>query len=151
MDLGLKGRVAIVAAASTGLGFAVAQELSREGTDVAICARTESDLLAAASNIQRANAGQVFHRVLDVTDAKAVAKFVAAVETRFGRVDICVTNSGGPPSKLFEETRNEDWKAAIDQLLMSSVFFCQRNAAAHEEEQMGAIYYHNLIRCETAG
>ena len=92
MDLGLKGRVAIVAAASTGLGFAVAKELSMEGADVAICARTASDLQSAAANIQRASGREVFQQAVDVTDAKAVAAFVSAVETRFKRIDVCVTN-----------------------------------------------------------
>jgi 3-oxoacyl-[acyl-carrier protein] reductase len=139
MDLGLTGRVAIVAAASTGLGFAVARELSREGADVAICARTPSDLQSAASNIQRVSGREVFHQALDVTDAKAVAQFVSAVETRFGRVDICVTNSGGPPSKLFEETRNDDWKAAIDQLLMSSVYFARETLPCMKKNKWGRL------------
>src|SRR4030088_660518 len=105
MDLGLKDGVAIVAAASTGLGFAVAKELSLEGAEVAICARTASDLQSAAANIQRARGRGVFQQAVDVTDAKAVAAFVSAVESRFGRIDICFTNSGGPPSKLFEDTK----------------------------------------------
>ena len=134
MDLGLGGRVAIVAAASSGLGFAVAQELSREGADVAICARTTGDLHSAAANIRKVSGREVFYQPVDVTDANAVAAFVSAVETRFGRVDICITNSGGPPSKLFEETKPDDWKAAIDLLLMSAVFFARENIAAHEEK-----------------
>jgi 3-oxoacyl-[acyl-carrier protein] reductase len=137
MDLGLKGRVAIVAAASTGLGFAVAQELAREGADVAICARTESDLQAAAEKIKSAGGRDAFHQVVDVTDAQAVAKFVAEVETRFGRVDICVTNSGGPPSKLFEETRDEEWQAAIDQLLMSCVAFAREALPRMKKNKWG--------------
>lgn len=139
MDLGLTGRVAIVAAASTGLGFAVAQELSREGADVAICARTATDLQSAASNIQRVSGREVFHRAVDVTDAKAVAEFVAAVENRFGRVDICITNSGGPPSKLFEETGNDDWNAAIDQLLMSSVFLARETLPRMKKNKWGRL------------
>src|ERR1700693_1186944 len=121
MDLGLNGRVAIVAASSTGLGFAVAKELSLEGADVAICGRTDSDLQSAVANIQRASGREVFAEPVDVTDAKAVAAFVSAVETRFKRIDVCVTNSGGPPSKLFEETRNEEGHAALDKLLMRCV------------------------------
>jgi 3-oxoacyl-[acyl-carrier protein] reductase len=137
MDLGLKGRVAIVAAASTGLGFAVAQELAREGADVAICARTASDLQAAAEKIKNASGRDAFRQVVDVTDAQAVAKFVADVETRFGRVDICVTNSGGPPSKLFEETRDEEWRAAIDQLLMSCVAFAREALPRMKKNKWG--------------
>jgi 3-oxoacyl-[acyl-carrier protein] reductase len=137
MDLGLKGRVAIVAAASSGLGFAVANELSREGAIVAICARTESNLQSAAAEIRRAHAGEVFPQALDVTDPQAVADFVAAVETRFGRLDICITNSGGPPSKLFADTRNEDWKAAVDLLLMSCVSFARETLPRMKKNKWG--------------
>jgi 3-oxoacyl-[acyl-carrier protein] reductase len=139
MDLGLSGRVAIVAAASSGLGFAVAQELAREGADVAICARHAANLQSAAAAIQRAGGREVFFKSVDVTDAKAVAEFVAAVETRFGRVDICVTNSGGPPSKLFAETVNEDWRAAIDLLLMSAVFFARETLPRMKKNKWGRL------------
>src|SRR6266849_1117989 len=83
MDLGLKGRVAIVAAASQGLGRAVAEELAREGCHVAICARTAADLERAAAEIGKANGCEVFHQALDVTDAEGVRRFVEA-ETRRG-------------------------------------------------------------------
>ncbi|HEY2351854.1 MAG TPA: SDR family oxidoreductase [Candidatus Acidoferrum sp.] len=139
MDLGLKGRVAIVAAASSGLGFAAAQELSREGAEVAICARTASDLKTAAAKIQGVTGREVFYQAVDVTDAKAVASFVAAVETRFGRLDICITNSGGPPSKLFEDTGNEDWRAAIDQLLMSCVSFARETLPRMKKNKWGRL------------
>ena len=137
MDLGLQGRVAIVAAASTGLGFAVAQELAREGAEVAICARTASDLKAAAESIKNATGRDVFHQPLDVTDAQAVARFVAEVEIHFGRIDICITNSGGPPSKLFAETRDEEWRAAIDQLLMSCVAFAREALPRMKKNKWG--------------
>ena len=137
MDLGLKGRVAIVAAASSGLGFAVANELSREGAKVAICARTAGNLEAAAAKIRSAHSGEVFHQVVDVTDPKAVREFVAAVETRFGRLDICITNSGGPPSKLFEDTQTEDWKAALDLLLMSCVSFARETLPRMKKNKWG--------------
>jgi 3-oxoacyl-[acyl-carrier protein] reductase len=137
MDLGLNGRVAIVAAASTGLGFAVAKELSLEGADVAICARTASDLKTAAANIQRASGREAFHQAADVTDARAVAGFVSAVESRFKRIDICVTNSGGPPSKFFEDTGNEEWQAAINQLLMSCVSFARETLPRMKKNKWG--------------
>src|SRR5438067_10924607 len=95
MDLGLNGRVAIVAAASKGLGRAVAEELAREGAHVAICARTPATLAETAAHIRKSTGREVFHQALDVTDSARVASFVSAVEARFGRLDICVTNSGG--------------------------------------------------------
>ena len=125
MDLGLKGRVAIVAAASTGLGRAVAMELAREGARVAICARTAETLQQTAGEIRQKTGTELVHETVDVRDAAAVGRFVAAVEARFGKIDICVTNSGGPPSKLFAETQPEDWRSAVDLLLMSAVFFAR--------------------------
>jgi len=125
MDLGLRGRVAIVAAASKGLGRAAAEELAREGAEVAICARTAADLEKTAARVREVGGREVFWRAVNVGDSAAVPEFVAAVEERFGRVDICVTNTGGPPSKLFAATTNEDWRAWTEQLLMSVVYFAQ--------------------------
>lgn len=139
MDLGLKGRVAIVAAASKGLGRAVAEELAREGAHVAICARTTATLEATAAHIQTATAREVLHQALDVTDSGAVAAFVASVEKRFGRIDICVTNSGGPPSNLFKNIQPEDWRAAIDQLLMSTVFFARETLPRMQKNKWGRL------------
>jgi 3-oxoacyl-[acyl-carrier protein] reductase len=103
MDLGLTGRVAIVAAASKGLGRAIATELAKEGCEVAICARTAADVERTAQEIAAAAGREIFWRALDVTNADGVRDFVAAVEKKFGRIDICVTNTGGPPSKKFLE------------------------------------------------
>ena len=139
MDLGLTGRVAVVAAASKGLGRAVAEELAREGAHVAICARTASTLAETADRIQKATSREVFHQAIDVTDSKAVASFVAAVESRFGRIDICVTNSGGPPSNLFRNTQPEDWRAAIDQLLMSTIFFARETLPRMQKNNWGRL------------
>jgi 3-oxoacyl-[acyl-carrier protein] reductase len=137
MDLGLRGRVAIVAAASKGLGRAVAEELAREGAEVAICARTAADLEKAAAQIGGASGHELFWRAVDVGDSTAVAGFVAAVEKRFGRVDICVTNTGGPPSKLFAATTKEDWRTWTDQLLMSVVYFAQAVLPCMQKKKWG--------------
>jgi 3-oxoacyl-[acyl-carrier protein] reductase len=125
MDLGLRGRVAIVAAASKGLGRAAAEELAKEGCHVAISARTAADLERAASDIAKSTGQEVFSQAFDVKDEQAVRDFVAAVEKRFGRVDICVTNSGGPPSKKFADTTGAEWQAAVDDMLFSAVRFAR--------------------------
>ncbi|HJZ63660.1 MAG TPA: SDR family oxidoreductase [Candidatus Acidoferrum sp.] len=125
MDLRLKGRVAIVAAASTGLGRAVARELSKEGASVAICARTAETLEKTANEIRHETGGEILHKTVDVTKESEVTAFVSATEQRFGKIDICVTNSGGPPSKLFVDTRPEDWRSAVDLLLLSTVYFAR--------------------------
>ena len=139
MDLGLIGRVAIVAAASKGLGRAVAEELAREGAHVAICARTPSTLDEAAAHILKTTGREVFYQALDVADSAAVAAFIAAVEARFGRLDICVTNSGGPPSNLFKNTQPEDWRTALDQLLMSTIFFAKEALPRMQKNKWGRL------------
>jgi 3-oxoacyl-[acyl-carrier protein] reductase len=139
MDLGLTGRVAIVAAASKGLGRAVAEELAREGARVAICARTPAALADTAREIRESTGREVFHQPLDVTNSTAIASFVSAVEARFGRLDICVTNSGGPPSNSFESAKPEDWRSAVDQLLMSTVFFAKEALPRMQKNKWGRL------------
>jgi 3-oxoacyl-[acyl-carrier protein] reductase len=125
MDLGLKGRVAIVAAASKGLGRAVAEELARDGAEVAICARSAANLKNAMESIRKATGREVFAQELDVSHPEAVRDFVAAVEKRHGHVDICITNAGGPPAKKFLDISLEDWRNAVDLTLMSAVYFAR--------------------------
>jgi len=137
LDLGLQGRIAIVAAASKGLGRAVSEELAREGASVAICARNASELEQAAAHIHKSTGREVFHQAVDVTNPAAVSHFVGAVEGRFGRIDICVTNSGGPPSKMFVDTNPEDWRAAVDLLLMSTVFFAKESLPRMQKNKWG--------------
>jgi 3-oxoacyl-[acyl-carrier protein] reductase len=139
MDLGLKGRVAIVAAASKGLGKAVAIELAKEGTEVAICARGAEELERAAAEIENVSGRKPLAQVVDVMQTGAISGFVDAVEKRFGRVDICVTNSGGPPSKVFRETTVEDWKSATDQLLMSTVAFAREVLPRMQKNRWGRL------------
>src|SRR3989442_16021715 len=101
MDLGLKGRVAIVAASSQGIGRATAEAFAAEGCRVAMCARNRSTLDQAADKIRGQYNTEVIAEVLDVTDADAVHRFVDAVAAKFGKVEICVTNAGGPPAMGF--------------------------------------------------
>jgi 3-oxoacyl-[acyl-carrier protein] reductase len=125
MDLGLKDRVAIVAASSQGLGKAVAFGLAQEGARLALCARTESTLQATAEEIYSKTGVEVLARALDVTVHEQVSRFVAETHERFGRVDICVANAGGPPSKSFAETTDEDWHRTNELNLMSTVYLAK--------------------------
>ncbi|HEY1337807.1 MAG TPA: SDR family oxidoreductase [Bryobacteraceae bacterium] len=137
MNLGLKDRVAIVAASSQGLGKAVATGLAREGAKLALCARTESTLVATADEIRRATGAEVFTRALDVTVGDEVHRFVAETVDRFGRLDICVANAGGPPSKIFAETTPSDWRNAVDLNLMSTIHLAQETLPVMKERRWG--------------
>src|SRR6476646_4361476 len=114
MDLGLKGRVALVAASSQGIGLATAEAFAAEGCRVAMCARNAQTLAAGAEKIRTQHNAEVFTEAFDVTDPAAVTRFVGAVASKFGGVDICVTNAGGPPAKGFLAASLEDWQKAIE-------------------------------------
>jgi 3-oxoacyl-[acyl-carrier protein] reductase len=125
MDLGLKNRVALVAASSQGLGLATAEAFAAEGCRVAMCARTQQTLEAAAAKIRKQHNAEVFAEALDVADSTAVTRFVAAVAAKFGGIDVCVTNAGGPPAKGFLSTTLDDWQRAIDLNFLSTVYFAR--------------------------
>jgi 3-oxoacyl-[acyl-carrier protein] reductase len=137
MDLGLKDRVALVAASSQGLGKAVAVGLAREGAKLALCARTESTLAATADEIRRETGAEVFARPLDLTVAGDVRAFVADAAARFGRLDICVANAGGPPSKSFADTSDDDWRRAVDLNLMTTVHLARETLPVMRERRWG--------------
>jgi 3-oxoacyl-[acyl-carrier protein] reductase len=120
VDLGLKGKVALVAASSRGLGRAVAEELAREGARLVLCARGEPTLRAAADAI-RAAGGEVEAVAADVSRPADVARVVDAGVRAFGRIDILVTNGGGPPAGPFEAHAAEAWHEAVRQNLDSVV------------------------------
>jgi len=123
--MGLEGRVAMVAASSQGIGRATAQALAAEGCQLALCARNRAALEATAQTIRQVSRVEVLTEVLDVTDAARVDDFVAAVMNKFGRVDICVTNAGGPPAKGFLAANLEEWQRAIEANFLSVIYFAR--------------------------
>ena len=121
MDLGLKGKVALVAAASQGLGRAVAEELAAEGASLILCARHDAALQETCTAIEKAHGTPVLGLATDVADPVAIARLVAAGLARFGHIDILVTNAGGPPAGTFDTLSAEQWQAATHLLLTSVV------------------------------
>ena len=121
MDLGLKDRVALVAASSRGLGKACALELAREGARVIICARDAGQLADAAAEIASATGADVFPVQADLTGSAQIDHLVAETLARFGRIDVLVTNNGGPPAGFFDDFDDEAWLAAHQLTLLSAV------------------------------
>ena len=121
MDLGLAGKVAFVAGASKGLGRAIAEELAAEGASLAINARGREALEETRRSIVASAGVDVLALPGDVSVSGEVDAMVSAAISRFGRIDILVTNSGGPPSGAFESISPEMWKSAVDQTLLSVV------------------------------
>ncbi len=125
METGLKGRVAIVAGASAGIGRATALALAAEGAHLALCARNEESLASLAEEVRRTHGVEVLTAKLDVTDDAGVHGFVEEAYQRFDRIDICVANAGGPPAKPFAETSLPEWDSAYQTNLRSVVSFAQ--------------------------
>jgi 3-oxoacyl-[acyl-carrier protein] reductase len=134
MDLGLKGKVAIVAAASKGLGKASALALAREGVNLTICSRNESELLDAAREIGSSTGVEVLALPADVSKPADVEKLVDQTIARFGRLDILVSNAGGPPAGMFESLGDEEWAKALELNLLSTVRLV-RAALPHLKKQ----------------
>jgi 3-oxoacyl-[acyl-carrier protein] reductase len=114
MDLGIKGKTALVTAASKGMGKACALIFGSEGARVAMCARTESELRAAADEVRAKTGAEVLAMPADVTRAADVKALVAKAVETFGGVDILVANSGGPPRGNFDEVSDEQWVKAFE-------------------------------------
>src|SRR5262245_49575819 len=109
MDLGLTGKVAIVLAASKGLGRASAAALAAEGASVTIGARHTEELEVAAQQIREETGSSVLAVPADVTRAEDLEQIVAATVQQFGQIDILVNNAGGPPPGTFEQFDDEHW------------------------------------------
>lgn len=139
MDLGLKGRGVIVAASSQGIGRAAAEAFAREGAQVAMCARTEAPLRQAADKIRNETGAEVFAEPVDVTDAAQVQRFVEQVAKRFGRIDVCVANAGGPPAKNFLSISPEEWHKAVDLNFMSVVHLAKAAIPYMQRHRWGRI------------
>jgi len=139
MDFGLKNRVAIVTGSSRGIGKAIAYGLAEEGAKVAICARNEDVLREAAEEIESSTGSEVLPFRADLKNQKAIASLVDETVRKFGRVDILVNNTGGPPPMLFLETSNDDWSGAVDLLLMSIVNCCREVVPHMMRQKWGRI------------
>ncbi len=120
MDLGLTGKVALVAASSRGLGRAMAEELAREGADLVLCARGEESLEQARTAIEEATGARVVAVAADLALAEEVERVVRRGLDELGRVDVLITNAGGPPAGPFESHSPEAWRRAV-QLNLESV------------------------------
>lgn len=142
MDLGLQDRVAIVCAASQGLGKAVALGLFAEGANVVICSRDAGRLQKASQEIAAASPDsttRILPLVADVTDAAQITELVARTVEEFGRIDILVTNAGGPPVASFPDLDDAMWEKGITLNLMSTIR-CIREVLPHmRRKQWGRI------------
>lgn len=139
MDLGLRGRVAVVTAASSGLGKATAIELASEGARVAINSRRQDDLDRTAEEIRFSTGAEVLTVAGDVTIKEDAGRVIRLARERFGRVDILVANAGGPPSGHFDDFDLDDYRRAIELNLLSAVSLCREVVPLMREGKWGRI------------
>jgi 3-oxoacyl-[acyl-carrier protein] reductase len=121
MDLGLKGKVAMVAGASRGLGYAVARGLAAEGASVSLSSRNADAIAAAAATIARETGSLTLAHAVDVSSADAIQAWFEATTAKFGGVDLLFVNAGGPPAGASLSFDDAAWQSAFELLVLSSV------------------------------
>ena len=139
MDTGLHGRPALVAAATSGLGYAVAAALAAEGCDVAICGRHQDRVDSALERLGTAGPGRMTGEVVDVTDDDAVRHWVAAVTDRYDGLDVVVTNAAGPPAGTVTEFAVADYRAACETSLLPHISLALASLPALREGGFGRL------------
>jgi len=139
MDLGIKDRVAIVAASSKGLGRATALGLAREGVKLTICARDRNALLKTADDIVSETGAEVLPIVCDVSKTDEIKNLVQETVNKYSKVDILINNAGGPPTGNFQDFSLEDWQKAIELNLFSAITFGKEVVPFMKENKWGRI------------
>jgi len=139
MDLGLDDRVALVGASSRGLGRAVARELAAEGCDLVVNARGEEQLAETADRLRSETDARVLAVPADLSEGEGARRVVDRALEAFGRVDVLVTNAGGPPSGPFESHSMEDWRRAVDLTLESALHLTRGVLPGMKERGWGRI------------
>lgn len=139
MDLGIANRVALVTGSSQGIGKAIAIGLAKEGARVTICARNEDVLKKTAKEIASSTGSEILPVPADLTSKEDIKLMVKTTMERFGEVDILVNNTGGPPTALFVETSEKDWRWTVDSLLMSVINCCREVIPFMKEHKWGRI------------
>ena len=145
MELGLQGKVALVAASSKGLGRAVARELAAEGAAVVMCARGEDALERAKREIIDETGAAVVAVAGDVATSEGVAQVTRTALDRFGHIDILVINAGGPPAGTFDKHDWNAWQNAVDLTLRSAVELTRAVLPGMRERHWGRIVAVNSI------
>jgi 3-oxoacyl-[acyl-carrier protein] reductase len=139
MDFGIKGKRALVCAASRGLGFAIAKALADEGVDLIISARDQAKLEQAADVLSKLSKGKVEYVAGDLSAAADRKKLIEFVQSKFGALDILVHNVGGPKAQPAQSTSSSDWQEAFDKLFLPIVELNQTFLPAMKDQKWGRI------------
>jgi len=139
MELGLKNKIAFVAASSQGLGKAVAMEMAKEGASVIICGRNKENLEQTKNEIEKSTNGVVLALAGDLSDTGERNEIIKKTLETYKKVDILITNTGGPPSGKFEDFKQEDWDKAYSNLLAGTVGLVNGFLPGMKEQRWGRI------------
>lgn len=139
MDFGLKNKIAFIGGSSQGLGKSVALELAKEGAHVVICGRNKETLENTKREIENVSSGEVMVLVGDLSLSVDRDRMITQVLENFKKVDILITNTGGPPSGKFEELDAKDWQKTYELLLGSAVALIQGFSPGMKEQRWGRI------------
>ena len=139
METGLRGRVVIIAGASQGIGRAAATAFAKEGAKLAIFSRNERSIAQATEELGSKHHVDVHAQALDIMDHDAVQRFVQHTAAKFGRIDVCVPNAGGPPAKNFLSTTLDEWRKAIDTNFLSAVVLAKAVIPHMQKNRWGRI------------
>jgi 3-oxoacyl-[acyl-carrier protein] reductase len=139
MDLGLHGKVALVTAASRGLGRACAEALAAEGARVAICSRNEERITTTAAEIQQQTGSEVIGFVCDVTKVEDIQRLIREIHERFGHIDILVFNHGNPPPGAFSNIALEQWHEGLNLCIWSAIHLFRSVLPIMKKQRWGRI------------
>ncbi|MCD4817950.1 MAG: SDR family oxidoreductase [Candidatus Cloacimonetes bacterium] len=139
MDLQIKDKIALITAASKGLGKAVALRLSQEGAKVIICSRNKESISKTEQEISQKTGGIVKSYFCDVTNEEQVAQMIDGIIKKFGKIDILVTNAGGPPSGGFGDFEIDDYRKAFELNLLSTINLCKKVIPTMKKDAWGRI------------
>lgn len=121
MDTGLKNKVVLLTGSSEGIARAAADRFAAEGARLAMCSRNQSKLQKAADDIRARHNTEILTEAIDVTNFEAIQRFVKKAAERFGSIDVCLANSGGPPAKNFLSIELEEWRRNVDSIFLNVV------------------------------
>ena len=139
MDLGLKGKTALVAASTKGLGKATALALALEGAEVIINGRHKQNIHDAVAEIESRTGRTPLAVQADVTKAEDIERMFSEIEKQFGALHILVTNAGGPPAGGFDDFNDEQWMSAVELNLMSTIRLIRKAVPMMKKRKWGRV------------
>ncbi len=139
MELNVRGKVAMIAASTKGLGYGIARELAKEGVQVAVASRSQENIKTAVESLRNETGARIEGFVCDMTKRGSIEDWIGRVIDTFGTIDMAVANAGGPPPGTFDEIEESGWENAYNLTLMSTVRLIRGVLPAMRAKKAGSI------------